>query len=292
MIIAVEVPRDIDLGLFSRFLHQSGIRHRISEAGDLQVIRVLNEEDKSRVNTLYREFSSGAFTLEEGKSKPVESQSVFLKGLLGSPWTLTLILVNWVCFPITMGAEQSDYGYWFQLFSFLDFEVIGREVVFIEFNQTLSSHQYWRFITPMLLHFGWLHIVFNSLWLWEIGRRIEAVNGPLVLLLIVLVSSVSANVLQYWITGPGLFGGMSGVVYGLLGFCMCWSKLIPDRDQGLQKPIYIFMLGFLVIGFTGAFDLLRLGNLANGAHLGGLVAGLLMGVLLGLPERLRTGHKV
>jgi GlpG protein len=291
MITAAEIPRDVDLSLFSRFLYQSGIQHRISEAGDYQVIRVLHESDSIRVNKLYSEFSSGVFTLEENKLKPVKTESVFVKQLLRSPLTVIMILANAICFPITMGVEQGDFSSWFHTFSFVDFEVISRTTVFVDFSETLRSHQYWRLVTPMFLHFGWLHIVFNSLWTWEIGRRIEVVNGASVLLLIVLVSSVSANVLQYWLTGPGFFGGMSGVVYGLLGFCLSWSKLLPDRDQGVHKPIYIFMLAFLVIGFTGAFDLLRLGNLANGAHLGGLIAGLVMGVLLGLRARLRTGNQ-
>ncbi|HIG42407.1 MAG: rhomboid family intramembrane serine protease [bacterium] len=288
MIVAVKIPRDIDLSLFTRFLHQSGVWHRIAESGDMQVIRVESEEDKVRVISLYGQFSSGAFSLKEGRSKPEASRNPLIGQLLGSPLTLTLILVNIICFPITRGVDDGNLSSWFYIFSFLNFEVIGGQAYFADLNYTFSSHQYWRLFTPMLLHFGWLHIVFNLLWVWEIGRRIERVCGASILLLVTLVSSLCANMLQYWMLGASFFGGMSGVVYGLLGFSLVWSGMVRSRNLGVRKAIYVAMLGFLVIGFTGAFDLLGLGDLANGAHLGGLLAGLLVGGLAGALENLKV----
>ena len=55
--------------------------------------------------------------------------------------------------------------------------------------------------------------------------------------------------------------------------------------MGVPKGIYIFMLVYLVIGFTGVIDLLGLGTLANGAHLGGLIGGVVIGGLTGLLAR-------
>ena len=84
------------------------------------------------------------------------------------------------------------------------------------------------------------------------------------------------------VTGPRLFGGMSGVVFGLLGFAFVWSRLVPSRSHRVPNGIYIFMLIYLVIGFTGAMDLLMMGSIANGAHFGGLLGGLLTGGLAAL----------
>ena len=137
----------------------------------------------------------------------------------------------------------------------------------------------------MFIHFSWLHIVFNLLWVWEIGRRIEFVNGSRGLLIAVVVSSLVANITQYLMSGPSLFGGMSGVVFGLLGHSLVWSRLVPSKNMGVSKGIYIFMLAYLAIGFTGVIDILGLGSLANGAHLGGLIGGVITGGLAGLLVR-------
>ena len=122
-------------------------------------------------------------------------------------------------------------------------------------------------------------------WVSEIGRRIEMMGGISRLLLVVLVSSLAANFQQYFMSGPSLFGGMSGVVFGLLGYALVWSRLVPTKDLGLPVGIYIFMLAFLVIGFSGAIDFLLPGTLANGAHLGGLLGGIAVGLLAVALER-------
>ncbi|MFL2528141.1 MAG: rhomboid family intramembrane serine protease, partial [Candidatus Azotimanducaceae bacterium] len=125
-------------------------------------------------------------------------------------------------------------------------------------------------------------LVFNLLWVWEVGRRIEIVSGTSVLLLIIIVSSLAANLFQYTISGSSFFGGMSGVVFGLFGYGAVWSWLVPGKTIGLAPVIYKVMLGYLLIGFTGIFSFLGLGDLANGAHLGGLIAGLFVGSVAGL----------
>ena len=75
---------------------------------------------------------------------------------------------------------------------------------------------------------------------------------------------------------------MSGVVFGLFGYGFVWSRLVPRQTIGLAKGVYFMMLGYLVLGFTGIFGLLGLGDLANGAHLGGLIGGLLVGAIAGV----------
>ena len=120
-----------------------------------------------------------------------------------------------------------------------------------ESDHTIESGQYWRLLTPMFLHFGLLHIVFNLLWVWEVGRRIELVNGSLLLLLVTLASSLLANFMQYYLYGPSFFGGMSGVVFGFLGYSLVWSRMVPRRTTGLPPGLYIFMLVYLAVGFTG-----------------------------------------
>lgn len=86
--------------------------------------------------------------------------------------------------------------------------------------------QVWRLFTPMFLHFGIFHIVFNLLWTLEFGRVIELRQGWPAFILITLAISISANLSQYFVSGP-LFGGMSGVIYGLFGYIWIQSWLNP-----------------------------------------------------------------
>ena len=288
MIAALEIPSDIDLRLFSAFLHQSGIVHRITEEGVNQVIWVNEQEDSRRVLHFYHQLSSGELVLQDQKgtrSEGISTASRLLANLSRFPVVMLLLLVNALLFPVAYSISDFDLSGVFSEMTFLEFKIVGDQIYFSDLANTMDTHQYWRLLTPMFLHFSWMHIVFNLLWVWEIGRRIELMNGSSVLLLVTIVSSLSANMLQYNLSGPGLFGGMSGVVFGYLGHCLVWDKLVPARAMGIRSGIYIFMLGFLVVGFTGFIDLLGLGSLANGAHLGGLLGGLLTGAVAGLLQK-------
>ena len=204
------------------------------------------------------------------------------------PVTLMFILLCILLFPVGMNPGAADPGSLFaqmMLFALID---ISGEQYFAPIGYALGQGEVWRLFTPMFIHFSLLHIAFNLLWVWEIGRRLEVTHGAAALFGIVMLTSLSANLLQcYMMSSPGFFGGMSGVVFGLLGHSLVWSRLVPSRSTGLAPGIYIFMLVYLAVGFTGALDLLGLGRLANGAHLGGLVGGLATGALAALLARRR-----
>ena len=288
MIAALQIPSDINLRLFSGFLQQSGIVHRITEEGVDQVVWVNSETERLQVIRFYSQFSSGELALQDQSSATSSTRSVvtrLLANVSRFPLTMLLLLVNVLLFPVSFSVSQGDYSGLFAQMTFLQFDVRGDAIYFADLSYTLESHQYWRLLTPMFIHFGWVHLVFNLLWVWEIGRRIELIGGSSVLLLVTIVSSLGANGFQYVMAGPGLFGGMSGVVFGYLGHSLIWDKLVPARRMGLRPGIYIFMLVFLAIGFTGAIDLLGMGALANGAHLGGLLGGMFTGVVAGLLQR-------
>jgi len=131
--------------------------------------------------------------------------------------------------------------------------------------------QYWRLITPIFIHFSIMHIVFNSLWLWQLGGVIELPNQQWKLGAMVFGIGIFSNLAQYMFAGP-FFGGMSGVVYGLLGYVWAQGKFNPSARLILNPQITVMMMIWFVLCWTGL-----LGKIANMAHTAGLVAGVIWG---------------
>ncbi|PJG58714.1 rhomboid family intramembrane serine protease GlpG [Aeromonas cavernicola] len=147
----------------------------------------------------------------------------------------------------------------------------------LAFHPTLTQFtdwQLWRYVTPALLHFSVLHLVFNLLWWWYLGGQIEQRIGSGKLLILLLIGAALPNIAEFFVSGPA-FGGLSGVVYALLGYCWLRSKWQPACGLTLPPALMGFMLFWLVLGF---FDLLGT-PIANAAHLVGLLVGLLQGWL-------------
>jgi GlpG protein len=145
-----------------------------------------------------------------------------------------------------------------------------------------SDGQHWRLITPIFLHFGLMHLVFNGLWLALLGGRIERLYGSLHLLLLVFASGAISNMIQYSWQGSAYFGGMSGVVYALLGYIWIKGHFAPQPGLQLPPGILPFMLVWLLVGMTGMLELVLGIGVANGAHVGGLLIGMLLGMVFGL----------
>lgn len=137
----------------------------------------------------------------------------------------------------------------------------------------IFNGQLWRLFTPALIHFGILHIAFNMLWLYQLGSAIEQRQKSKRLLLLVLIISFLSNIAEYFWSGP-LFGGMSGVVYGLLAYVWVQGKFNPRSGLWLDQTTTIMMLIWFVVCWLGL-----IGNIANMAHTIGLLCGLLLGLI-------------
>ncbi len=195
--------------------------------------------------------------------------------------TLTLLL----CFIVAGLTSLGDNFTTISWFTFLDFRVQGDYLYFSSLAQVLDEGQWWRLVSPMLLHFGVLHLAMNSLWYWELGKRIELRQGPWMLLGLTLLFSLVSNLAQHYTSGPSLFGGLSGVLYGLLGHIWLYQWLAPNRYFNLPKGVLVMMLIWLVVCLTGVVGTLGLGQIANAAHVGGLLIGCLTGLLGGALAR-------
>lgn len=132
--------------------------------------------------------------------------------------------------------------------------------------------QLWRWFSHALLHFSVLHIAFNLLWWWQLGGDIEKRLGSGKLVQIFLLSAALSGAGQYWVEGAN-FGGLSGVVYALVGYLWMLSVRAPHLGVTMPKPLIGFMLVWLVLGFVQPFM-----AIANSAHLAGLVTGVILGL--------------
>lgn len=143
----------------------------------------------------------------------------------------------------------------------------------------IKRWQVWRLVTPMFLHFGIMHVVFNMMWLWQFGVVLEMRFGSRRFLGLVLAVAALSNLGQGLWAGTN-FGGMSGVNYGLFGFLLLRSKLHPNPEFVMNQNTVAFMLIWLVVCFTGV-----VGHVANATHL----VGFLVGGACGATNALRAG---
>ena len=154
---------------------------------------------------------------------------------------------------------------------------------FISFSSAEQTYfienQWWRLLTPMFLHFSFAHLAFNCLWIYVLGEKIERIDGKFIFILIIIFTGISSNLLQYLWTSSSLFGGLSGVIYGMLGYCLVMEMESNYFKYGLRPGLYLFMIAWLILGFLGVLDLFGFGSVANFAHLGGMLSGLMFAMM-------------
>ncbi|MFP6798244.1 MAG: rhomboid family intramembrane serine protease [Pseudomonas sp.] len=282
-VAAMRLPAQIDLSGFITLLQRLQVPHRVAEEAGEQVLWVPSEQLAEHVRELYGRYPLGdAEVLLEPSQASTNSAPGFVQQLKNSPLTAIMLALTFVVFTVTGTGENYTTVRWF---SFVDFRIQDGHIYLAYLNETLASSQWWRLLTPMLIHFGWLHLAMNSLWYWELGRRIEARQGAMMLLGLSLLFSLTANFAQYLHAGPSLFGGLSGVLYGLLGHCWIFQRLAPTPAYRLPPGVLVMMLAWLLICMTGIFELLQFGAIANAAHVGGLLAGCLTGLVGGVLAR-------
>lgn len=146
-----------------------------------------------------------------------------------------------------------------------------RKLYFSEFMgrsfPEILNGQVWRVVTPIFLHGGVLHLLFNMMWLYQLGGTIERLERPWYLALLVFGLAALCNTAQYLVSGPA-FIGMSGVVYGLLGYVWLMSMYQPRGQYFISQGTVTFMMIWLVVCLVGIIP-----NVANTQHVAGMVLG-------------------
>lgn len=269
MIEVLRVSLSEDLSGFTAILWQHKIPHRVLEQDGAQVLLVPRNVNAEQILHLYRLWQQGADLsgLEVNHSASRDGLQLWQSKL-----SIFLIVTSGLITLLVSQGQNLELMRWFTI---VDFQVRGEQIYYPSLMTTISDGQLWRLFTPAFMHFNLPHILFNLLWVWVVGRRIELLLGLPALLLIFLFSALSSNLAQFWVSGP-MFGGMSGVVFALLGFAWLWDRKNPANKIGLPPALMGFMLFWLMLGFTGFLEGVGLGAIANTAHLIGLLSGLLL----------------
>ncbi|HEX7669321.1 MAG TPA: rhomboid family intramembrane serine protease [Polyangiaceae bacterium] len=198
------------------------------------------------------------------------------KGATGRPprVTFALIALSVLATAITGLAKRDD------LLAFLSIgtadEMFGAGRMFSH----VTAGQIWRLVTPIFVHYSVLHILFNMWWLLDLGSTIENRIGAARFTALVLLTAAFSNVAQYVVAQSPFFGGMSGVLYALFGYVWVRGRLNPTSGLSMPPNTAAILLVWMGLGFAGL-----VGNVANIAHLGGLVSGALLGALAALRAR-------
>lgn len=213
---------------------------------------------------------------QERKQKEHPKKFSATKGRYIGHVTLFLIIIS-VIVSIFSGLGQNIS--FLQKFFITDIINDGRFIQWHKGLTEVADGEFWKLITPIFIHFGLAHLLFNMLWLYTLGNMVEARRGSWLLGIFITVAGICSNLAQYLVSGP-YFGGMSGVLYGLLGYCLMKTKFDQGSKIYLGRPIVYTMIGWYVFSFTGL-----LGPMANGAHTAGLLIGLTWGYLSSIKYR-------
>ncbi|TDO06208.1 MULTISPECIES: rhomboid family intramembrane serine protease [Halomonas] len=266
------LPHDIDTRELRRALWAHRIGHRITEESEGQVLWLVDpEQHEAMLRLLERWRQDEPLMLERGAAaRPPTGE--WLGPFRQVPVTSLALGLCLLVFAV-MGVLGDRV---IAALTIVPLVVVNGGLAFGNLGDALASGQVWRLLSPAFLHFGWMHLIFNMLWLWYFGRQVEALQGSARMLALLLVAGIGANLAQY-ATGSVLFGGMSGVDFALLAYVWLMSRRAPRSGFFVPQMLVVFMLGWLVFAMTDMAALVGFGNVANEAHLGGLVVGLVLG---------------
>jgi GlpG protein len=291
------LPKGLDPKVFADYLLGLGIKTRVDDQPEGWLLWIYNEDHFTRArdelqnyvsapdSPQYRDAVQAAQAVRR-KQEQIERQ--FRKndrrvadlwaypGFRRRPLTMALVAVCVVVFLL----QQSGWGP--SVSERLNFAsyYIDRQGQLDDGLSDIRQGELWRLVTPIFMHGGIIHILFNMSCLSYFGTLIEIRRGTLRLAGLVLISAILSNVGQFmWMerTDPGkphFFLGFSGVGYALFGYI--WMKSLYEPEQGMIiHPNNVnIMLGWLVLCMIGV-----LGPIANAAHFVGMAVGVALGVL-------------
>lgn len=148
----------------------------------------------------------------------------------------------------------------------------------VKANALIDQGQYWRFVMPIFLHIGFLHIGFNSYALWIVGPQVEKLYGGARFVLLYLATGIAGVAGSYWYHPQAISAGASGAIFGLFGVLLVFGfrhrhNIPPFFRRAVGTGVLPVIVLNLIIGFSiPAID--------NSAHIGGLLMGMALAAVI------------
>lgn len=292
MRIIGHIPSKTSAATFSDYLYVQGIANQLEQEKDGWAIWIHSEDEMQKARSLlslflanpndptYRQKAKQASELkereqqeeEEAAEKQFDRTRTFSSTLpYGLGWLTASLIGLSVIVTILYSYELAA--------PLLDRMVFSHSRMGAP---EILKGEFWRLITPIFFHasllkpFGFLHLFFNVLWMYSLGSVLELRMGTRWFLFFTLIIAALSNSGEYLFSGPG-FGGLSGVVYGFLGFIWIKGKFDPNFDLALPSQTVTMMLAWY---FLCLFHIIP--NVANTVHTVGLLTGMAWGYLSSL----------
>jgi rhomboid protease GluP len=217
----------------------------------------------------------------------------FARAILSRPYIFTIIfLVANVFVFLLMSASGGSENY----------ETL--RAYGAKFNSLINAGEWWRFVTPIFIHIGPLHLIVNMYGLWMIGPYVERLYGSAKFVTLWVITGIAGVVASYLSLRPDMRGsvlgrfifsavdgpaaGASGALFGLIGVLFVFGiKYRRELPEGFKRAFGMGLLPVillnLLIGYLGSG--LKIGGttieIGNAAHLGGLFSGALFALIIG-----------
>ncbi len=280
------VPLDFDLRPVIAALRRAGCRLQVSEESGEQVVWVWDVSQVEPLQRLIEAQRRGELVVHENLA--ANQNRGYAQAGVALIWRLSLFLkscplastIAALCLTIALMSQlgrdlRGLEGLFFPPLLFSSFLELALELI--------DPSLFLRSLTPALLHFGEIHLVFNLLWLFYFGRQIERVQPLLLVAVVYVVITLAGNVAQYYLTGSNAFGGLSGLIYGLVGYTWLLGIMVPNSRIALRSSTFLVF----VVAMVG-MAIFASSSIASEAHAGGLFAGLVAGFCVGLWQRGRS----
>jgi membrane associated rhomboid family serine protease len=145
--------------------------------------------------------------------------------------------------------------------------------IFAQINPLIEEGEWWRIFTVVLLHGSITHLVFNMWALYVLGPQIERGVGTWPFVTLFLASAGVGGVFAFYLGGADdIAVGASGAIFGLFGIWLSWA--LHRRNTPYGRAVLTQLLFLLAINAAIPF-IFR--NISWQAHLGGLIAGFVIG---------------
>ena len=208
---------------------------------------------------------------KEKRSKHIDARTFIRKNSQILPGTGFIIALSVLIFLIGTGSFK---GPLYSLLLISKFPV-NNPYGISPLYEVIQQFEVWRVISPIFLHHDFFHIIFNMLWLYQIGSIIEKKEGLLFYLLLIFIVGSFSALSHYFIVGPH-FGGMSGVIYGLVAYLWSFKKVTPFAYPSVDEGIFRFFMFWYLICFIMTFFGIPIANTVHGT---GALSGSLLGVI-------------